>query len=116
MIPMIDTNAQLEQATSLSSGGADTEPVPLVRIDPEYPPRAAQRGIKGYVVLEFTISALGTVQDVQVVEAQPPNVFDRVSVEAVRRWKYNPRIENGVAVPQPGVQTKLSFAGRQSTR
>jgi len=116
MIPMIDTSAQLEQATSLTAGSADAEPVPLVRIDPDYPPRAAQRGIKGYVVVEFTITAIGTVQDVAVVVAEPPHVFDRVSVEAVRRWKYNPRIENGVAVAQRGVQTKLTFAGKQSTR
>jgi protein TonB len=116
IVPMIDTGAQLEQATSLGAGGADTEPVPLVRVDPEYPPRAAQRGIKGYVVVQFTISPLGTVQDLRVVEAQPPQVFDRAVLDAVRRWKYNPRIENGVAVPQEGVQTRLTFAGRTSQR
>lgn len=107
--PMIDTGVELEKATSLGAGGADRDIVPLVRVDPEYPPRARQRGIEGYVDLEFTISPVGTVQNPKVIGAQPAIVFDQAALRAVRKWKYNPKIEAGVPVARSGVQVRLRF-------
>jgi protein TonB len=110
IVPMIDTAAQLEQATSLGAGGGgDRDVVPLVRVDPEYPPRARQQGLEGYVDVEFTISPAGTVQDPRVLAAQPAFVFDRAALAAIRRWRYNPKVENGVPVPRQGVQVRLRF-------
>jgi protein TonB len=109
IIPMIDTEAQLEKATSLGAGGADRDIVPLVRVDPDYPPRARQRGIEGYVDVQFTISPVGTVQNPQVIGSQPAIVFDSAALRAVRKWKYNPKIENGVPVERKGVQVRLRF-------
>jgi protein TonB len=109
IVPMIDTGAELEKATSLGAGGTDRDIVPLVRVDPDYPPRAKQRGIEGYVDVEFTISPVGTVQNPQVIASEPSFVFDRAALRAVRKWKYNPKIENGVAVPRSGVQVRLRF-------
>lgn len=109
IVPMIDTGVELEKATSLGAGGADRDTVPLVRVDPEYPPRARQRGIEGYVDIEFTISPVGTVQNPRVIGAQPAIVFDQAALRAVRKWKYNPRIEGGVPVARSGVQVRLRF-------
>lgn len=109
IVPMIDTSAELEKVASLGAGGADRAPVPLVRVDPEYPPRARARGIEGYVDLEFTISAVGTVQDPRVIGSNPAIVFDRAALQAVRKWKYNPKIEGGTPVAQGGVQVRLRF-------
>jgi protein TonB len=110
IVPMVDTSAQLEQATSLGAGGSgDRDVVPLVRVDPEYPPRARQQGVEGYVDVEFTISPAGTVQDPRVLEAQPAYVFDRAALAAIRRWRYNPKVANGVPVPRVGVQVRLRF-------
>ncbi len=109
IVPMVDTGMELEQATSLSAGGADTDVVPLVRVDPEYPPRARQQGLEGWVDIEFTISPVGTVQDARVIGSQPTFVFDRAALKAVRRWRYNPRVENGVAVARAGVKVRLRF-------
>ena len=36
-------------------------------------------------------------------------VFERSAIRAVRRWRYNPKIENGVAVERPGVRVRLGF-------
>ena len=109
IIPILDTGAELERATDLSAGGTDSDIVPLVRVDPEYPPRARQQGIEGWVDLEFTISPVGTVQDARVMESSPAFVFDRAALKAVRRWRYNPKTENGVAVARAGVQVRLRF-------
>jgi len=91
------------------SGGADRDAVPLVRIDPDYPMQARQRGQEGWVVLEFTISTAGTVKDVEVMASEPGTVFDRAAVQAVRKWKYNPKILDGKPVERPGVKVRLDF-------
>ncbi len=109
IVPMVDTASALEEATSLGTGGGDRDVVPLVRVDPEYPPRAKQRGIHGFVEVEFTISTAGTVKNPKVIAASPPSVFDRSALRAVSRWRYNPRIEDGVAVERPGVRVRIRF-------
>ncbi len=109
IVPMIDTSAELEKATSLGAGGSDQDVVPLVRVDPEYPPRAKQRGIEGWVDVEFTISPVGTVQNAFVIGAEPSTIFNRAALRAIRKWKYNPKIEGGVPVARPGMQVRIRF-------
>lgn len=92
-----------------ASGGSDRDVVPLVRIEPDYPTRAEQRGIEGWVTVEFTITPAGTVEDPSVVAAHPPRVFDAAALQAVRKWKYNPKILNGEAVAREGMQVTLLF-------
>ena len=115
IVPMIDTTAELEEATNLGAGGSDQDVVPLVRVDPDYPPRARQRGIEGYVDVEFTISAVGTVQNAVVIGSEPSMIFDRAALRAIRKWRYNPRIEGGAPIARPDVQVRIRFeigAGR----
>lgn len=90
---------------------ADREVLPIVRVEPVYPDRAAQRGIEGYVVLEFTVLASGEVDSdsIMIVQAEPSSIFNRAATRAVRKWKYRPKIENGQPVPQYGIQTQLTF-------
>lgn len=109
IIPMLDTGAELQEATSLGAAGADSDVVPLVRVDPDYPPQARQRRIEGYVDVIFTIGPAGTVEDARVVNSRPPAVFDEAALRAVRRWRYNPRVEDGVAVSRPGVKVRIRF-------
>ena len=109
IVPMVDTGVELGKATALGTGGGDRDLVPLVRVDPDYPPRARQRGIEGYVDLEFTIGPVGTVEDAKVIGAYPPAVFDRAALRAVRRWRYNPQIVDGEPTRTPGVKVRLRF-------
>jgi protein TonB len=110
IIPIVDTGMELEKATSLGAGaGSDRDIVPLVRVDPEYPARAKQQGLEGWVELEFTITPVGTVADAVVIASSPSFVFDRAALQAVRKWRYNPKTENGVAVARTGVQVRLRF-------
>ncbi len=81
-----------------------TNLVPLVRIPPRYPMRAASRKIEGWVKVEFTITKTGTVKDPKVVAAQPPNIFNRAALRAISRWKFKPKIVDGKAQEQRAVQ------------
>jgi len=93
-----------------SAGGSDREAVPLVRIAPEYPMRARQRGIEGWVHVQFTITKAGTVKDVVVLDSHPGTIFDKAAARAVAKWKYNPKIENGVAIERAGISTVVDFS------
>lgn len=80
--------------------GKDSEVTPLNEVLPEYPDLARRRGIEGHVKLSFTINAQGRVENIEVLEAQPANVFDRSARRAAARWRFTPRMENGIAVPR----------------
>jgi len=108
IVPVVDTSLQLA-ADDLGAGGSDRDIVPLVRVEPQYPARAKQRGVEGWVELMFTITATGRVADVVVTQSHPGTIFDSAAVKAVRRWKYNPKVENGVAVDRSGVRIRLTF-------
>ncbi len=90
-------------------GPTDTDAMPLVRVEPEYPIRAAQHGIEGWATVQFTITTIGTVKDAQVIDSSPPGVFDDAAIKAVLRWKYNPKVVEGTAVERRGVQVRLEF-------
>lgn len=79
--------------------------VPLERVPPKYPMRAANRHIEGWVKVEFTITTSGDVKNAEVVEAEPVDVFDDAALEAIEQWKFKEKIVNGVAVEQRAVQT-----------
>lgn len=106
IVPDIDPTGALDVG---SGAGADRDVVPLVRIDPDYPMRARQRGIEGWVVIEFMISKAGTIKNPKVLSAHPGTIFNRSALNAVRKWKYNPKIKNGQAVERPGVRVRLDF-------
>lgn len=107
LTPTIDTAGALSRMDL--SAGSDTDVIPLVRIAPEYPPRALRRGIEGWVQVQFTITPTGAVTDAKVVAAEPPNLFDEAALRSIARWRYNPKIEDGVAVERVGVQTVIRF-------
>ncbi len=75
---------------------------------PAYPMRARERETEGWVDLEFTVSKDGTTQDASVRAAEPAGVFDRAALDAVKRWRYQPRVVNGTVVDQR-VELRLRF-------
>ena len=94
----------LENNASISA--SDSEMLPIVTIEPQYPQRAASRGIEGWCLVSFTVTAQGTVDSdsIEVVDADPQNIFDSSSRRAVSRFKFNPRVEDGEPVSVAGVR------------
>ncbi len=92
--------------TNASISATDGDYLPLVAIAPEYPQRAAQRGVEGWCLVSFTVDGLGNVVEdtIVVVDAEPPEMFDRSSVRAAARFKFQPRVRNGEGIAVPGVQ------------
>ncbi len=78
--------------------------IPLVVIRPMYPRDAAMKGIEGWVKVQFTITALGTVKDARVIDSDPPRIFNREALRAILKWKFKPRVVDGVAVDRLATQ------------
>lgn len=84
---------------------AEGDIIPLVRIQPQYPREAAIRRLQGWVKIEFTITPSGGVSNPRVVDAEPSRVFDREAIRAILKWKFKPRVIDGVAVERRATQT-----------
>jgi protein TonB len=95
-------------ALAFSAGLSDRDPLPLVRVEPEYPVQARQRGLEGWVQVRFTISSAGSVEDAVVVKSSHA-MFERNAVQAVNKWKYQPQLRGGQPTEAPGQQVIVRF-------
>jgi protein TonB len=105
-------------------GISDGEYLPIVKVQPIYPRRALSRGMSGWVMLEYTVTAQGTVRDPSVVancamvtsfgrevecSDRPSNVFDIAAMKAALKFKYKPKVIDGLPVDTAGVLHKITF-------
>ena len=93
-------------ATSFDTSDRDVQPV--VRIPPDYPMREAERGVEGHCVVMFDVTTQGSPVNIRPVDCTTPG-FERATIRAVERWRYNPRVRNGQPQMYRGVQTRLEF-------
>ncbi|PKG83493.1 protein TonB [Colwellia sp. 75C3] len=103
----IQTDMGLAGGLSLDTGDGDY--LPIVKVAAIYPRRAQSRGIEGFVIVEFVVTKTGAVSNAVVVQAKPEGVFDRAALDAVAKFKYKPRVVDGIAMEVAGVQNKISF-------
>lgn len=83
--------------------------VPIFQVPPQYPRRAAERGIEGCVVLKYVVTEVGSVRDPEVMQSIPKGIFDRAAIRAALRYKYKPLIRDGNAVEVEGVTQRITF-------
>ena len=86
-------------------GFGDTDVIPLVRQPATYPQRAIRQKIEGYVTARLGITPEGTVDDVEIIDANPKGVFEREAIRALYRYKFKPKMQDGKPVAQQATQT-----------
>ncbi len=104
--PMVSANTDLAGPGGMNIAEGDY--LPIVRVAPVYPARALSRGLEGFVDLSFTVTAAGTVRDPIVLQSSS-TLFERAATRAVLKFKYKPRVVDGVPVEVSGVKTRISF-------
>jgi len=82
--------------------------IPVVRASPEYPVTARAQGTEGFVDLLFTVDRTGSVVDIVITAANPTGVFERPTLAAASRWKFQPKLVDGRPV-QVRVRTRVWF-------
>src|SRR2546425_1045180 len=78
-------------------GGVVKEPRAIKMVPPVYPPLASRARVNGTVVLEATLTAQGTVEEIRVISGHP--LLVEAAIECVKKWQYEPTYLNGDAVP-----------------
>ena len=94
-----DANGDDEAAGELRS---------LVKIMPDYPREAWMNGLEGDVLLEFSVTQQGVVQNIKVVSSSSP-LFDLPAIDAVSRFRYVPASEDGEAIVTQGLRERFYF-------
>lgn len=87
----------------------DRDAQPLVRIPPQYPQRCMARAAPlETVIVQFDVTPQGNVVNAEVINSTN-RCLNRAAIQAVQRWKYQPKIVDDVAQPRFGVQTAIDF-------
>ncbi len=84
-------------------GVTASEAIPMVVIQPNYPRKAAEEGVEGWVKFGFDVDGSGTPYNIKVLGAKPINVFEKDSIRAIKRWKFK------VSKPQEGLIYTMQF-------
>lgn len=109
-VPQVTPDLSLSQQSLLGDavvglGFGDSDVIPLVRMNAVYPQRALRQKIEGFVTARLQITPEGTVESVDIIEAQPRGVFEREAIRALYKYKFKPKMENGRPVAQTATQT-----------
>ncbi|MCG5053590.1 MAG: TonB family protein [Myxococcales bacterium] len=89
----IASESMLGSATKdmvMTEDSVDSPAQPVARVPPEYPSKARQKGIEGYVTLNVLVSAEGSIQQMRILNADPAGIFEDSAKAALARWEFRP--------------------------
>jgi protein TonB len=78
-------------------GGVIRAPKLINRVEPKYPDIALAARTSALLIVEATVGTDGRVSEVKVLRGHP--LFDEAAIEAVKQWRYQPLLLNGITVP-----------------
>ena len=91
------TSSQTPGTVPRRVGPGVTAPRQVTNVQPVYPPIAQSARIQGTVIMEIVVGIDGSVADAKIVRSIP--LLDPAALEAVRQWKFEPSIVDGVPTP-----------------
>ena len=83
-----------------------------------YPRGALRRGIQGYVIVGYTITESGSINDQHIIESKCSSYgwsysdcdeFDSIALRTIKRWEYKPIVLDGKTVAVEGMEQKFTF-------
>ena len=97
------TELTLEVTPMQDSGAIIVSAVP-----PAYPGTLAQRGIEGFVDVQYDVTPAGTPDNIKVVQSTHRG-FESAAVAATRKMRFRPRIVDGTPVADIGLSRRFRF-------
>jgi protein TonB len=80
----------------------------LNKLDVQYPTRALQNNVEGWVELAYTVGADGNVSNIKVLNASPPRTFEASATRAVSHLRYQSVIQGGKPIAV-GTQVRIVY-------
>jgi protein TonB len=107
-VPTAEAQPPANQGLPVFGSLSDGPLVALVRVLPTYPIRATSLGLEGYVVVQFDVMADGHVTNIAIIESSN-RIFDKAAIKAAERFKFKPRVVDGLALASYGIQNMFRF-------
>lgn len=108
VLPPVTPPAPTVTGPGFATGLLDGPLVPVIIVSPEYPVRAATQGLEGQVTVRYDVTESGVVANVVVLESSH-KVFEAAAVQAAYRFRYKPRIVDGVAQETRDLRNRFVF-------
>ena len=105
-LPTIPAGPTAPGKTEFSNGPyvlADGALINIIHAQPEYPIALAQRGIEGYVIVQFDVNSQGLIENAQVVESSHKG-FNKAAIKAAYRSRYKPQVVDGSPQASKGLR------------
>ncbi|MDN4500786.1 TonB family protein [Alteromonadaceae bacterium BrNp21-10] len=116
LVDVYERMGQSEKATEhciaigkMTPWSDEIEPIPLYRVSPQYPIRAARNGQDGWVQMEFDLDKMGFVKNVALIESSSDDSFVKEAIKALEKWRYAPKFVDGQAVVANKLKIQLDF-------
>ena len=94
-------------------GNIDSGLINIINAQPDYPMAAAQKGLEGYVIVQFDVTELGTVENARVVESSS-SIFNKAAIKAAYRSKYKPKTVDCVSYGTKGLRKLFRFEMKEA--
>lgn len=108
-LPQVSTQVNVDINMDMGVGMGDGEYLPIVKMSPTYPVKAAMNEIEGSCLVTYTVTTSGTTKDIRAVKGECPPIFVRSAKAAAKKFKYKPRVIDGEAVEVPNVFNRFDF-------
>ena len=83
--------------------------LPLYKKSPAYPKAAARLEKEGWVLVEFTVTASGTVINPTIVQSEGGEEFERAALDVIKAYRYAPAVLDGQVIAADGVRNLVTF-------
>lgn len=106
----VDHGSPAAPQPSAPNGVIDAGQLVLVKsVQPDYPLKAREDSLEGWVEVEFTVAETGRVKDPAVHAANPRGVFEQAAIHALLQWRYKPVVVDAKPVSQRA-RIRIRFA------
>ena len=83
--------------------------VPILHDPPKFPTSALRRRTEGWVIVRFAVLEDGTTADIEVVDTNVENVFEKSAIRAANTWTYKPATQDGKPTTQYDKTARMLF-------
>lgn len=106
------SSAAFDDATALLAKQLKTiePPTPIKRVNPDYPKEAAIEGRTGWARFSFIVEPDGSVSNILKLDSSGSEDFERASIKAIKRWKYEPATVDGKPIQRCFNTVQMDFA------